>query len=60
MRDRVSKTTELDIGALQITTFHAFCARVFKKVGGNLFGLSRSFSIYDTSEQKSVSKDNFI
>ena len=30
MRERVSKTTELDIGALQITTFHAFCAKGVK------------------------------
>jgi DNA helicase II / ATP-dependent DNA helicase PcrA len=55
MRDRVSKTTELDIGALQITTFHAFCARVLRSEATYL-GLSRSFSIYDTSEQKSVVK----
>ena len=55
MRDRVAKTTDLDIGALQITTFHSFCARVLRSEATYL-GLSRSFSIYDTSEQKSVVK----
>ena len=55
MRERVAKNTEFDLGTLQITTFHSFCARVLRSEAPYL-GLSRSFSIYDSSEQKSVAK----
>lgn len=55
MRDRVSRDVSCDIGALQITTFHSFCARLLRSEAQYL-GLSRNFTIYDTSEQKSVVK----
>ena len=55
MRDRVSHEVKHDIGALQITTFHAFCARVLRSEAKHL-GLSQNFTIYDTSESKSVAK----
>lgn len=55
MRDRVSRETSIDTGALQITTFHAFCARILRSEA-NYLGLSKNFSIYDTSEMKSVVK----
>ncbi len=55
MRHRVGRDVEFDIGALQITTFHAFCARLLRSESHYL-GLSRSFTIYDTSESKSVVK----
>ncbi|MDD0854541.1 3'-5' exonuclease [Halobacteriovorax sp. GB3] len=55
MRDRVSTLVKSDIGALQITTFHAFCARVLRSEA-NYLGLSKNFTIYDTSESKAVAK----
>ncbi len=55
MRDRVSRDVSCDIGALQITTFHSFCARLLRSEAQYL-GLSRNFTIYDTAEQKSVVK----
>jgi DNA helicase-2/ATP-dependent DNA helicase PcrA len=55
MRHRVGREVNIDIGSLQITTFHAFCARLLRSEAHYL-GLSRSFTIYDTSESKSVAK----
>src|SRR5690606_35490581 len=53
MRERISQMTGLDIGALQVTTFHAFCARVLRQEA-DFIGPSRSFTIYDGSESKSL------
>lgn len=55
MRERVSRFVEMDVGALQITTFHAFCAKLLRSEATYL-GLSRSFTIYDSSESKSIAK----
>ncbi|MCT4642627.1 MAG: UvrD-helicase domain-containing protein [Bacteriovoracaceae bacterium] len=55
MRDRISKESKCDLGALQITTFHAFCSRLLR-TEANYLGLTRNFSIYDTSESKSIIK----
>ena len=55
MRERISSMTGLDIGSLQVTTFHAFCARVLRQEA-DFIGLSRSFTIYDGSESKSLMK----
>ena len=55
MRDRVSRDVSSDIGALQITTFHSFCARVLRSEANHI-GLSKNFTIYDTSEAKTVVK----
>jgi len=55
MRERISSSINIDIGALQITTFHSFCARLLRTEATYL-GLSRNFTIYDTSESKSVVK----
>jgi len=55
MRDRISTMVSSDVGALQITTFHAFCARVLRNEAQYL-GLSKNFTIYDTSESKAVAK----
>ncbi|EQC47071.1 putative ATP-dependent DNA helicase PcrA [Bacteriovorax sp. BSW11_IV] len=55
MRERVSTLVQSDIGALQVTTFHAFCARVLRSEA-NYLGLSRNFTIYDTSESKAIAK----
>jgi DNA helicase-2/ATP-dependent DNA helicase PcrA len=56
MRERVALDSEHDLGALQITTFHSFCARVLRSEAQYL-GLSRNFTIYDQSESKSVIKN---
>lgn len=55
MRDRVASEIKEDVGALQITTFHAFCAKVLRSES-HYIGLSRNFTIYDTSETKAVVK----
>tara|TARA_R110000868_G_scaffold142387_3_gene359719 strand:- start:9519 stop:11756 length:2238 start_codon:yes stop_codon:yes gene_type:complete len=55
MRERISQMTGLDIGALQVTTFHAFCARVLRQEA-DFIGLSRSFTIYDGTESKALMK----
>jgi DNA helicase-2/ATP-dependent DNA helicase PcrA len=55
MRERVASEVSEDLGALQITTFHAFCSRVLRQESQYL-GLSKNFTIYDTSESKSVVK----
>lgn len=55
MRERVSAESQLDFGVLQITTFHAFCARLLRSEA-QFLGLSRNFTIYDTSETKSIIK----
>jgi len=55
MRERVSRFVNTDVGALQITTFHAFCAKLLRSEATYL-GLSRSFTIYDGSESKSIAK----
>jgi DNA helicase II / ATP-dependent DNA helicase PcrA len=55
MRERIAGMVNIDVGALQMTTFHSFCARLLRNEADHL-GLSRSFTIYDTSESKSVVK----
>jgi DNA helicase-2/ATP-dependent DNA helicase PcrA len=55
MRDRVGSYIDMDPRALQITTFHSFCARLLRSEANHL-GLSKSFTIYDTGESKSVVK----
>ena len=55
MRDRVCLENDLDLGAIQITTFHSFCSRSLRSEA-QFLGLSKNFTIYDTSEMKSVIK----
>jgi DNA helicase-2/ATP-dependent DNA helicase PcrA len=55
MRERIAQDVDLDIGALQITTFHAFCAKLLRSEANHL-GLSRNFTIYDDSESKAIVK----
>lgn len=56
MRERVAASSKYDLGALQITTFHAFCAKVLR-IEAQYIGLSRNFTIYDSSEQKTIIKN---
>lgn len=53
MRERVGRETAIDVGALQITTFHSFCAQVLRREA-TYIGLSRNFTIYDESESKAI------
>ncbi|MAZ48704.1 MAG: ATP-dependent DNA helicase PcrA [Halobacteriovoraceae bacterium] len=55
MRERVAAQSKVDLGALQVTTFHSFCARLLR-IEAQYLGLSRNFSIYDASESKSIVK----
>jgi DNA helicase-2/ATP-dependent DNA helicase PcrA len=55
MRERLSSSSQISIGALQVTTFHAFCAKVLRTESTYL-GLSRNFTIYDDSETQSIIK----
>ena len=55
MRERISIEVECDLGSLQITTFHSFCAKCLRNEA-NYLGLSRNFTIYDTSDSKAVVK----
>lgn len=55
MRERISDSSGFELGALQVTTFHAFCARLLRNEA-NYLGLSRNFTIYDQGESKSVVK----
>ena len=55
MKERVSKSSGIDLGPLQITTFHAFCAKVLR-TEANYIGLSRNFTIYDDSESRAIIK----
>ena len=56
MRERVSHETNIDLGALQITTFHALCAKILRSEA-TYIGLSRNFTIYDDTESKSLIKN---
>lgn len=56
MRERIAhEIGSIDIGALQITTFHAFCAKTLRSEA-NFLGLSRNFTIYDEGESKAIVK----
>jgi len=56
MRERIAhEVPSLDIGSLQITTFHAFCAKLLR-LEANFLGLSRNFTIYDEGESKAIAK----
>jgi DNA helicase-2/ATP-dependent DNA helicase PcrA len=55
MRERIAKTVRVDLGSLQVTTFHSFCARLLRSEAEYL-GLSKHFTIYDSSESKAVVK----
>lgn len=55
MRDRIASSVDEDLGALQVTTFHSFCARILRSQA-NYIGLSKSFTIYADSESKTIVK----
>lgn len=55
MRERIAKDNNIDFGTIQVTTFHSFCANILRHEA-QYIGLSRNFTIYDTSESKSIVK----
>ena len=55
MRERVAHQLAVNPGILQLTTFHAFCAKVLR-LEAQFLGLSRSFTIYDDSESRTIVK----
>ena len=55
MRERLASNTEINVGALQVTTFHAFCAKVLR-MEATYLGLSKNFTIYDDGESHSIIK----
>ncbi len=55
MRERLAVNTQINVGALQVTTFHAFCARVLR-MEATYLGLSKNFTIYDDGESQSIIK----
>lgn len=55
MRERLAANTQINIGALNVTTFHAFCAKVLR-MEATYLGLSRNFTIYDDGESQSIIK----
>lgn len=56
MKERIHKSLpEIASSSLQISTFHAFCARVLR-MQCTAIGLKSSFSIYDDSESTAVAK----
>lgn len=55
MRERLAHNTQINVGALQVTTFHAFCAKVLR-MEATYLGLSKNFTIYDDGESQSIIK----
>lgn len=55
MRERLAHNTSINVGALNVTTFHAFCAKVLR-MEAQYLGLSKNFTIYDDGESQSIIK----
>lgn len=55
MRERLAVNTQINVGTLQVTTFHSFCARVLR-MEATYLGLSKNFTIYDDGESQSIVK----
>jgi DNA helicase-2/ATP-dependent DNA helicase PcrA len=55
MRTRVEALLAIDCRAMWVSTFHAMCARLLRREAPHI-GLSRDFTIYDSSDQQSVMK----
>ena len=55
MRERLAVNTQINIGALNVTTFHSFCARLLR-MEATYLGLSKNFTIYDDGESQSIIK----
>ena len=56
MRERVAKMVGYGAEQIWVSTFHSMCVRILRRYGERL-GYSRFFTIYDTSDQKTLIKD---
>lgn len=56
MKDRVSKLLESDVERMWIGTFHSMCVRILRR-DLNLPNYTKSFSIFDTTDQKTLIKE---
>jgi DNA helicase-2/ATP-dependent DNA helicase PcrA len=56
MRERIGGLCEdLETKGLWVGTFHSICARILRR-NGEAVGLSKNFSIYDTTDQRTLMK----
>lgn len=56
MRERVDQIVSYGAESIWVSTFHSTCVRILRRYI-DLIGYSRSFTIYDTDDQKSLMKD---
>lgn len=56
MKERVSRLLDMDVSHLWIGTFHSICARILR-MNIDKIGYDRNFTIYDTSDQKTLIKE---
>lgn len=58
MRDRIDRLVPMDVpgrNGLTVATFHSLCARLLRRYAAQA-GLSGSYSIYDTADQRECAK----
>ena len=56
MKKRIGDLLDRDISGMWIGTFHSICARILRR-NIDKIGYNRSFSIYDTTDQKTLIKE---
>ncbi len=56
MRERVDRIVSFGAESIWVSTFHSTCVRILRRYI-DLLGYSRSFTIYDADDQKSLMKD---
>lgn len=56
MRERVDQIVGDDAGAIWVSTFHSTCVRILRREIEAL-GYSRSFTIYDSDDQRALMRD---
>lgn len=56
MRERVDRMAGFAAKQVELRTFHSFCARLLRFEAENLKDYNKNFTIYDTTDQKSLVK----
>lgn len=56
MKNRIEKELDGDLDNLWVGTFHSICARILR-MNIDRLGYNRNFTIYDTSDQKTLVKE---
>ena len=56
MRQRVDNLVEHGADSVWVSTFHSMCVRILRRYA-EFIGLDRSFTIYDTDDQRTLMKD---